>query len=130
MTGGTTGDDPLARPVRDPFAMSTTNPVAFLSEVALAAELVTVVHVHPGSLFNHEKITLIFFMTGKTVKGFLLSTVYKRNIAMGHFLSLRDLDVLIVVALAALETLNFILAGPGPKTLALVPGLYQHGIRR
>jgi len=130
MTSRAVSDDAFTRPVRVSLAMGTANPVAFLPEVALAAQLVAVIHVHSRSLFNHEDITLIFFMTGKTVEGLSLPTVHQRNIAMGHFSGLRNFDRFIIVTLATLETLNFILAGPGPESPALVPGLHQDGIHR
>ena len=130
MTGCTVFDDPSTRPVSQALAVGSAHPVFFLSEMALAAQLVAVIHVDPGSLFNHEEIALVFFMAGKTVKGFLLPTVHQGNVAMGHFCSLRNFDFLVVVTLAALEALNFILTGPGPETSALVPGLHQYGIRR
>jgi hypothetical protein len=55
----------LAGPVRDALAMGTTHPVFFLPEMALAAHLVTVIHIDFRALFGCQKITPIFFVTGK-----------------------------------------------------------------
>ena len=60
----------------------------------------------------------------------MLPAVYQYNIAMGHFSGLRDQDFFIVVALTALEALNFFLAGTRPEAPPLIAGIYQDGIHR
>jgi hypothetical protein len=52
--------------VGDAFAMSSSHPIFVLSEMALTAELVAVIHIYFLALFAHQKIALILFMTGKT----------------------------------------------------------------
>jgi hypothetical protein len=66
VTGGAVFNHPLAGPVGNALAMSTTHPIFFLSEMALAAQLVGVIHVHFHALFGHQKIALIFVVTGIT----------------------------------------------------------------
>jgi hypothetical protein len=66
VTGRTGSDDPLASPVGDAFAMGTSHPIFVLSEMALTAELVAVIHIYFLVLFGQQKITLILFMTGET----------------------------------------------------------------
>jgi hypothetical protein len=65
VTGGAVFNHPLAGPVGDAFAVSTTHPIFFLSEMALTAHLVAVVHIGFHALFGYQKITLIFVVTGK-----------------------------------------------------------------
>lgn len=59
-------DDALAGPVGDALAVGTAHPVFFLPEMALAAHLVTVIHIDFRTLLGHQKITLILFVTCKT----------------------------------------------------------------
>ena len=66
MTRRTGPDDPLAGPVGDAFAMGTSHPIFVLSEMALTAELLAVIHIYFDTIFGHQKIALILFMTGKT----------------------------------------------------------------
>jgi len=66
VTGDTVFDHSFAGPVRDAFTVGTTHPIFFLSEMALPAHLIAVVHVDLDPLFGCQKITLILFMTGKT----------------------------------------------------------------
>jgi hypothetical protein len=46
--------------------MGTSHPIFVLSEMALTAELVAVIHIYFVVLFGHQKIALILFMTGET----------------------------------------------------------------
>ena len=66
VTSGAVFNHPLAGPIGDAFAVGTTHPIFFLSEMALAAQLVRVIHVHFHALFGYQKITLIFVVTGIT----------------------------------------------------------------
>lgn len=52
MTGCTVIYDPLACPVRHPFAMSPTDPVFFLPEVTLTAHIIDMIEIN------------LFFITG------------------------------------------------------------------
>jgi hypothetical protein len=66
VTAGAVFNHPLAGPVGNALAVGTTHPVFFLSEMALPAHLIGVIHVHFDALFGHQKITLIFVVTGIT----------------------------------------------------------------
>jgi hypothetical protein len=46
--------------------MGTSHPIFVLSEMALTAELVAVIHIYFDTIFGHQKIALILFMTGET----------------------------------------------------------------
>jgi hypothetical protein len=46
--------------------MGTSHPIFALSEMALTAKLVAVIHICFLALFAHQKVTLILFMAGKT----------------------------------------------------------------
>jgi hypothetical protein len=46
--------------------MGTSHPIFVLSEMALTAELVAVIHIYFDTIFGHQKITLILLMTGET----------------------------------------------------------------
>jgi hypothetical protein len=63
MTGSAVFDNPPARPVGNAFAVSAAHPIFFLSEMALAAHLVAVIHIYFRTLFGHQKISLISFVT-------------------------------------------------------------------
>ena len=69
MTGGTVCDDPRSGPVRQALAVGTAHPVFFLSEMALPAHLVGVIHIHFDALFGYQKITIFFVVTGITTLG-------------------------------------------------------------
>ncbi len=66
VTTGAVFNHPLSGPVGDALAVGATHPIFFLSEMALAAHLVAVIHVHFHALFGYQKIALIFFVTGIT----------------------------------------------------------------
>ena len=66
VTSGAVFNHPLAGPIGDALAVGTAHPVLFLSEMALTAHLVAVIHIDFQPFFGHQKIALILFMTGKT----------------------------------------------------------------
>ena len=66
MTGDTALDDPLAGPVGNALAVGTARPVFFLSEMALAAQLVAVIHIHSDTRLGFQRIALLLVMTRKT----------------------------------------------------------------
>ena len=66
VTSGAVFNHPLAGPIGDALAVGTTHPIFFLPEMALAAHLVGVIHIHFHALFGYQKITLIFVVTGIT----------------------------------------------------------------
>ena len=66
VTGRTVFDDPLSGPVGDALAVCPAHPIFFLSEMALAAQLVAVIHVHFHTPFGLKEITRILFMTRET----------------------------------------------------------------
>ena len=66
VTGSAVFNHPLAGPVGNAFSVGTTHPIFFLPEMALTAHLVGVIHVYLHALFGHQKITLIFVVTGIT----------------------------------------------------------------
>ena len=53
MTKRTIADDPLADPVGDALAVGTAHPIFFLSEVALAAHLIAVIHINFQTGFGY-----------------------------------------------------------------------------
>jgi hypothetical protein len=67
VTKCTVFDDPFASPVGGSLAVCAAHPIFFLSEMALTAHLVAVIHVQFQSLFSHQEITLISLVTCKTV---------------------------------------------------------------
>jgi hypothetical protein len=67
VTRRTVFNDPLACPVRDALTVGTAHPIFLLSEMTLSTHLVYVIHINLCTFFGHQKITLIFFMAGKTV---------------------------------------------------------------
>jgi hypothetical protein len=62
VAGCTVFDDPPTRPVGDTFAVGSAGPIFFLSEMALAAHLIAVIHIYFRTLFGYQKIPLIFFV--------------------------------------------------------------------
>ena len=66
VTGGAIFNDPPAGPVADAFAVCAANPVFFLSEMALSAQFVAVVHIHFDARFGYQRIPIVLFVTGKT----------------------------------------------------------------
>jgi hypothetical protein len=58
--------NPRAGPVGEALAVSTAHPIFMLSEMALSAHPVTVIHIHFQSFFGHQIIAFIFVMAGKT----------------------------------------------------------------
>jgi len=62
MAGGAVFDDPLARPIGDALAVSTSHPILFLPEMALTAHLIAVIHIYFRSLLGYQKITFIFIV--------------------------------------------------------------------
>ena len=53
VTGSAVFDHPLAGPIGNALTVGTTHPIFFLSEMALTAHLVAVIHVHFHALFGH-----------------------------------------------------------------------------
>ncbi len=120
MTGRTGSDDPLASPVGDAFAMGTSHPIFVLSEMALSADLVAVIHIYFDALFGHQKIALILFMTGETGKRSILATMNQGDIAMGHFSGLGNCNFFVIVTLTALKALQLVRPGLDPERSPLV----------
>ncbi len=69
MTGRTVLDDPFTNPVGYSLPVGSTHPIFALSEMALGAHLIAVIHIDFHTRFGYEKITLILIMTRKTGKG-------------------------------------------------------------
>ena len=74
---------------------------------------------------NGDTILLPLLVTMKALSG---ATVIQADIAVGHFSRLGDTDRVIVMALAAFETLHFVLAGFSPEAPPLVWGSDQDSI--
>ena len=52
VTGRTVLNDPFARPVGQALAVGAAGPVFFLSEMALAAQLIAVIHINFDTCFG------------------------------------------------------------------------------
>ena len=65
MATGTISYHPLSGPVSFSFAMGTADPVALRSEMALAAELITMIKINFPVLAVGQKVAFLFIMTVK-----------------------------------------------------------------
>ena len=130
VTGHTVFDDPLAGPVGDTLAVGTADPVFFLSEMTLRAQLVAVVHIHIDTRFGFQKITFLPIMTRKTGKRFFRTAMIESDLAMGHFSSPGDTDRFIVMTLAAFKALDLVFAGFGPENPPCIHCLRRNDICR
>jgi len=110
--------------------MRTADPILFLSEMALPAQLVTVIHVHFCTFFSNQNIPVVLVVTRKTGQLFDLVPMVESDVSMGCFHCIGDSHRLVVVALAALEALDLILAGFDTEGPSLVPHLGENGIFR
>ena len=108
VAGYTVFDDPLAGPVRNALAVGTAHPVFFLSEMALRAHLVAVIHIHFDTGFGFQRITFLKIMTCKTGQGFFPTAMIQLDITMGHFSSPGNTDRFIIMTLAAFKTLYLV----------------------
>jgi len=98
--------------------------------VALAAHLVTVIHIDLGSPFGNKVVSLISLVAGETVERLVFSAMVKAYIPMGDFGSPGDGDCLVIVTSAAPVALYPGLSRVRPETHPLVLGSNQHGIYR
>lgn len=106
--------------------MSAANPVIFLSEMALATKQVAVIHVYLDILFAYQNITIFLIVAGKTGEQLVLIAMVEFDISMCSFNGIGNTDVLVVVALTAIETVNLLLAFFNPEPSALIGHLRQH----
>ena len=120
MTAGTVFNHPSAGPVRDALAVGTANPVFFLPEVALTAQLVAVIHIHFHAIFGFQKITLFFAVAAETGQGPRLAAVRKDNFTMGDLGSVCNPDRFVIMTFTAFKALNLIFAGLGPENPPLI----------
>ena len=120
VAGGAVFNHPFACPPGDPFAVRTADPVFFLPEMTLAAQLVTVVHTHLGSFFGDQYIAIVLVVAGKTAKWLVLFPVGEVYGAVGSSNGICSSDLFVVVATAALKSLNLVFSGLGPKKTSLV----------
>ena len=130
MAGGAVFDDPPAGPVGDALAVSTSHPILFLPEMALAAHLVTVIHVYFCTGLGYQKITLFLIVTGIAGQRFIRAAMIQTDIAVGHFSRFGDADRFIVMALAAFKAFHLVLAGFRPESPALKRRQHQNRILR
>ena len=98
VTRRTVFDDPFACPIGDAFTVGAAHPIFFLSEMALTAHLVAVVHVYLHTLFGLQEITLILFVAGKTRQGVFLAAVIQEDITVSHFSGACNGDLCIIMA--------------------------------
>ncbi len=110
--------------------MGTAHPVFFLPEMALAAHLVTVIHIYFRSGFGHQKITLLLVMTRIAGQRFIRTAMIQSDITMGYFGSIGDTDRCVVVALTAFKAFHLFLAGFRPETPLLIGSPRQNRIFR
>ena len=108
MTGYAAFNDPIARPVRDTLTVGTAHPVFSLSEMALTAHLVAVIHIDFGALLGDQKIAFFFVVTGITGQRFLRAAMIQTNLSMRHFGSVGDTDRFVIMALTAFKVTSLI----------------------
>jgi len=130
VTAGAVFNHPLAGPVRDALAVGTTDPVFFLPEVALSAELIGMIHIHFHALFGLQKIAFRFVVTAVTGQRPCLAAMIKGNLTMGDFSRLRDANRFVIMTLTAFKTLYLIFTGFGPETPPLVALRYLNKFYR
>ncbi len=107
MTGRAVFDDALARPVGDPLAVGAPDPVDLLSEVALAAYLVGVIHRRLDALFRFQQVPIALFVACKTGQR-PLPAMIQRDIPVGRLRGPFNRDFFVVVALTASKALDLI----------------------
>jgi hypothetical protein len=110
--------------------VGTAHPVFFLPEMALGAQLVAMVHVHPDTGFGFQNIAFLFIVTGKAGQRFFATAMIQLDVTMGYCSCPGNTYRFIVMALAAFKALHFILAGFGPESPALISGSHQNRILR
>lgn len=103
-------DDPVTIPVGVTLAVGTADPIFFLPKMTLSAELIGVVEIDLVTTFQGEEVTFLFMMAGGTSE--LSLPVVKLDVAVGKTETIVDLllEWFAVVATAAAETFNPILA--------------------
>ncbi len=102
----TVSNHSLSSPIGYTFPMGPPNPISLLPEVAFSAQLITMVKIYFSALFILEKITLIVMVTITTGQLITLFAVIDNDIAMGEFGCIFDFHKGIVMAFAALISLN------------------------
>jgi hypothetical protein len=98
--------DTFSRPELYPFAMCTTEPIAFLAEVTLTAELITVVEINAFTFFVFQDIPVIFRMAVNTDKR-TGAAVVETDAAMGKFSAFFHGDRFVAMASTAGVALHF-----------------------
>lgn len=91
--------------------MSSTHPIFLLPEMALTAKLVTVVKIDLASALGDQKIPVFHIVTGITGFTVLHSTMIQLNVPMYDLSTVRLLDLVIPVAIAAGKPFYFVLSG-------------------
>lgn len=128
MAGGAVHYSPLTGPVGYTLAVGTTHPIPFLSEMALTAHLIGVIHFYFCPLLGIQKITFILVMTCKTLQGFIFRAMYQNDIAMGHLRGLVNWGFVVVMAVAASKTLDLVMTRFCPEKPALVSCVDQNRV--
>lgn len=82
MAGSAVEDCPFACPIPGAFAVCTANPVTFLAEMALAAELITMIKVYLIPLFILQVIPFVGMVAVNAAKRRSLAVI-ELNFTMG-----------------------------------------------
>lgn len=130
MTTGTIQHHPFSGPVSLAFTMGAAYPVPLLTEMTLAAELVTVIKVYLHTLGISQKITFLFVMTLNTGQLFVAPTMVNFDIAMGKENAVLYLNLFVGMAGAAPITADSILPGQNLEGITLMEIACYHRLYR
>ncbi len=111
MAGGAVVDDARSGPVGDPFSMGTAQPVAFLPEVALPAEEITVVEVDLLPFFILQEVLVVPMVAVDAGEAAALPAMIDRHGAVGEGLPVPGRNRFTVMAAAAGISFNIFLPG-------------------
>jgi hypothetical protein len=113
-------DNALAAPIFDTFSVRPSDPVPFLHEMTLTAQLIAMVKIDLLPLFIHQKVSLLQIMAIDTRQAVFSQAMIDLYVTVGKLGALINLNSLTVMAFGALITFHAPFTGQDLKAAALV----------
>lgn len=127
MAGSAIADNTLSRPIGDPFSMGPTQPVTFLSEMALPAEQITMIEIDLLSFLILQEVLIVPMVAVDAGEAASFLAMIDRDRPMGQGLPVSGKDLCRVMAAAAAIPFNEFLAGQNLESPALIPFFGDNG---
>lgn len=127
MTGRTVKNNPIAGPIAHPLAVGASQPVTFLAEMTLTAQLVAMIKINLRAFFIFQRVQIDRMVAVNAAERTHFLTMINHNIAVGKLEGTLATDLFFGVTTAALVPFDILLPGENPKRSALIffPGKHR-----